>query len=131
MPKAATINPDLIRILFDYNPETGHLTPKPTTTRCARRVNSKQWEINGCQFSIHRLVWAWHHHTDAKAANPRYIKFKDGDRTNTRIENLEGHHQHPRWENHKKQRRVRLDENGNIMSDRFLTDVFESKFDFQ
>jgi hypothetical protein len=121
MPLAAVISPDLVRAIFNYDPSTGFLIPKLTAKRVANRVNSKQWRINDSIYSIHRLVWIWHNST-----NPRYINFKDGDAANTRIENLAGHTKHPRWENHVKQRRVKIDAYGQLVDA-----AFDSKFEYQ
>lgn len=117
MPAAATINPNLVRILFDYDASSGHLIPKPTAARTARRINAKQWEITDVQYSVHRLIWAWHNPQDA---NPKYVGFNDGDRANTRIENLTSTSKNPRWVGHQKKRRARITADGMIMYEELM-----------
>jgi hypothetical protein len=112
MPKALPINPDLVRSLFSYNHATGNLTTKPTATVAARRINSKQWEFGAGTYSMHRIVWAYHNPDNA---NPKYIKFKDGNPNNPRIENLLARNTHPRWEGHTKQINAEFDEYGRIV----------------
>jgi hypothetical protein len=112
MPKAAPINADLIRAVFTYDPETGALTPKPTAPLVVRRTDVCQWEVGKHRYSLHRLVWAYHH---PENPNPVYITFKDGWRTNTRIENLEAKNVHPRWEGHAKQIKVKLSPDGHMI----------------
>jgi hypothetical protein len=73
-------------------------------------MSTTQWWLGGGTYSVHRLVWAWHNPDNA---NPAYIKFVDGDRTNTRIENLEAKNVHPRWEGHVKHNAT-IDAYGNI-----------------
>lgn len=112
MPKAAPINADLIRTIFTYDPATGELVPKPTAPLVARRTDASQWEVGRYRYSLHRLVWAYHH---PENANPQYIVFKDGWRNNPRIENLEAKNVHPRWEGYTKQVKVRLGADGRII----------------
>jgi hypothetical protein len=112
MPKAAPINADLIRALFTYDPDTGELIPKPTAPLVARRTDANQWEIGRHRYSLHRLVWAYHHPDNA---NPQYIVCKDGWRNNSRIDNLEAKDVHPRWEGHVKQVKARLSVDGHII----------------
>lgn len=116
MPKALTINHTLVCALFAYNPLTGNLTPKPTANAAARRINSKQWEFGAGThagiYSMHRIVWAYHNPDDA---NPRYIRFRDGDQRNTRIENLYAKNTHPRWEGYTKQSDAQFDEYGRVV----------------
>lgn len=112
MPKALPINPDLVRALFSYNRTTGTLTTKPPADVAARRINSKQWEFGAGTYSMHRIVWAYHNPDNA---NPRYVRFRDGDPSNTRIENLYAHNTHPRWEGHVKQINAQFDEHGRIV----------------
>lgn len=112
MPKAASINPILVRTLFDYDPSTGNLIPKPTAAKAARRTNSRQWEIGDTEYSVHRLVWAWHNPDNP---DPKYIRFRNGDKRDWRIENLEARDVHPRWEGHAKKTAVRLDSYGRVV----------------
>jgi hypothetical protein len=112
MPKALRINPDHVRTLFSYNRATGKLTVNPTSNATVRRVNSKQWEFGAGTYSMHRLVWAYHNPDNA---NPRYIQFRDGDPSNTRIENLYARSTHPRWEGHTKQADAQFNEYGHII----------------
>lgn len=112
MPLPAKINQHLVRALFDYDTQTGALIPKPTAGRAARRADKNQWEIDGRRYSIHRLVWAWH---NPKEPNPYVVSFIDGDKTNTRIENLKALHEHPRWVGHVKQVRMKMDKYGNLI----------------
>ena len=112
MPKAAPINPDLVRAIFTYDPETGELTPRSTAPLVARRTDASQWELGRHRYSLHRLVWAYHNPDNA---NPQYIVFKDGWRNNSRIENLEAKNVHPRWEGHVKQVKARLSADGHII----------------
>jgi len=111
MPKAVPINPTLVRIAFTYDSATGALKLKPLGERAAKRINSKQWQMGGSTYLMHRLVWAWHNPDNA---NPRFIKFVDGDRTNTRIENLKATNVHPQWENHAKRVDAIIDDDGRI-----------------
>lgn len=112
MPAPAKIKHDLVRALFDYDYLSGALTPKPTAVRAARRTDKNQWEINGHRYSAHRLIWAWH---NPKEPNPYIVSFIDGDKTNTRIENLKAVHEHPRWAGHVKQVKLAMDDYGNII----------------
>jgi hypothetical protein len=112
MPKALLINPDLVRALFSYDHATGNLTTKPPADIAARRINSKQWEFGAGTYSMHRIVWAYHNPDNA---NPRYVRFKDGDPSNIRIENLYARNTHPRWEGHVKQVDAQFDEHGRIV----------------
>jgi hypothetical protein len=116
MPKAAPINADLIRAIFTYDPATGALIPKPTAPLVARRTDKYQWGIGAHRYSLHRLVWAYHH---PENPNPTYIACKDYNRYNTRIENLEAKDVHPRWEGHTKKINATLDEHGRIV---YVTD---------
>jgi len=112
MPKAAPINDTLIRAIFTYDPETGALNPKPTATLVARRTDKHQWEVGAHRYSLNRLVWAYHH---PENPNPKYVAYKDSNRFNTRIENLEAKEVHPRWEGHTKKVNATLDEQGRIV----------------
>ena len=112
MPKAAPINPDLIRAIFDYDPELGVLTPKPTASNAARRTDKNQWEVSSHRYLMHRLVWAWHNPDNP---NPYSVQFKDGDRTNSHIENLFPIHTNPRWIGHVKQVKGHIDGYGNVV----------------
>ena len=112
MPKAAPINADLIRAIFTYDHDTGELVPKPTATLVARRTDANQWGVGQHRYSLHRLVWAYHH---PENANPQYIVFKDGWRNNSRIENLMAKDVHPRWEGHVKQVKAKLSADGHIL----------------
>ena len=112
MPKAVPINPDLIRAIFDYDPTTGTLTPKPTCPLVARRTDRNKWEINGHRHVLHRLVWAWHNPHDP---NPYSVQFHDMDRNNTRIENLYPIPTNPRWIGHVKQIKGKFDRHGRVV----------------
>jgi hypothetical protein len=125
MPAAAPISPHLVRTLFDYDPTTGALIPKPTAQTAARKTDKRQWEVGAYRYSLHRLVWAWHNPDNP---NPKYITFKDSDATNTRIENLHAQNVHPRWVGHTKQTRARIDASGNV---RYEDAAFDAKFDYQ
>lgn len=111
MPRSLPLNPDLLRTVFRYNPETGNVHPRPTALMVVRRINSKQWEVGPCIYGLHRIVWAMHNPDNP---NPVYILFRDGNRANTRIENLEPKNVHPRWEGHVKQQRGYIDKHGNV-----------------
>lgn len=112
MPRAVPINPDLIRAIFAYDPDTGALTPKPTAPLVARRTDKNQWEVNGHRHMTHRLVWAWHNPDNP---NPYSVQCKDGNRHNTRIENLYSISTNPRWIGHVKQVKGRFDSAGRII----------------
>jgi hypothetical protein len=112
MPAAAPINPDLILAIFSYDPITGALIPKPTANAAARKTDKQQWEVGAYRYSLHRLVWAWH---NPKDANPYAVQFHDGDKTNTRIENLYPIPTHPRWVGHIKQIKAKIDQHGNVI----------------
>ena len=127
MPKAAPLNPILIRSIFDYDPATGALIPKPTAKNAARRINSTQWEIGTTKYSMHRLVWAWHHPDDPTGANPVYLTHKDGNKKDHRIENLTASNVHPRWKGHIKQRKAAFDVHGKITWE----EIEDYKYDFQ
>ena len=111
MPNATPINPALVRIAFTYDSATGALKLKTLGERVARRMSTTQWQLDKGTYSVHRLVWAWHNPDNA---NPRFIKFVDGDRTNTRIENLKATNVHPQWENHAKRVDAIIDDDGRI-----------------
>jgi hypothetical protein len=126
MPAAAPLNHDLLHAIFTYDASSGSVVPKPTAKNAARRTARTQWEIGEYRYSLHRIVWAMHHPEDP---NPRYIMFKDGDRANTRIENLYPQHKHPRWVNHQKQVKARMNARGEfeVLEDR----AFDAQFDYQ
>lgn len=92
MPAPRPIDPNLLHVLFTYDPTAGALIPKQTAYGAARRVSAYQWRINGDAYSTHRLIWAYHNPTDA---NPPSVEFIDGDRRNQRIENLQALKQNP------------------------------------
>lgn len=112
MPAPAPINPDLVRALFDYDPETGQLIPKPTAKRAAYRKSSTQWEIGAHNHSTHRLIWAWH---NPQMPNPYGVKFRDNDTKNTRIENLYAIQTNPRWADHVKQVKMKITADGQVV----------------
>jgi len=112
MPAPSKINPALVQILFDYNPDTGELIPKPTTHRAAYRTAKNQWEIGEHRYTTHRLIWAWHNPNNA---NPYAVQFIDGDQNNTRIENLHAIHTNPRWLDHNKKQRMYMRADGTIV----------------
>lgn len=113
MPAAAPFrNPLLIRAYFDYDPATGKLTHKPDSkiarlvgAPVIRRANNFQYYYEGYARTDHRIIWAMHH---PENANPKFIVFLDGDKTNTRIENLMGTDTNPRWIGHTKQPKVSM-----------------------
>jgi hypothetical protein len=109
MPRGAPINADLIRVIFSYDPATGELLPKPTAKRVASKSSATQWEVGAYRYSTHRLVWAWHH---PESPNPYCVQFNDGDRTNTRIENLSIIHTNPRWVHNVKTQKMRINADG-------------------
>lgn len=111
MPAPAPIAPDLVRALFNYDPTTGQLVPKPAADRAARRTAADQWEVGRHRYALHRLIWAWHH---PEAPNPYCVQFIDGNRRNTRIENLYAVPTNPRWAERPKQFRATLHEDGSI-----------------
>lgn len=112
MPAPAKINPSLVQILFDYNPDTGELIPKPTTRRAAYRTAKNQWEIGEHRYTTHRLIWAWHNPDNP---NPYAVQFIDGDQNNTRIENLRAIHTNPKWLDHTKKTRMYMRADGTIV----------------
>lgn len=126
MPKAAPINPTLLHAIFDYDTDTGTLTPKPTAANAARRTDKNQWEVSGHRYLMHRLVWAWHNPDNP---NPYSVQFKDGDRTNSHIENLFPIHTNPRWLGHVKQVKGHIDSNGNVVL-RGHTNIQEAAHDY-
>lgn len=105
MPRAARIDPQTILAIFDYDPETGALHLKPGMQHAARKTDKRQWEIGAHRYSLHRLVWAWHH---PENPNPKFVTFRDGVSATTRIENLRGTNEHPRWAGHVKQSTTHL-----------------------
>ena len=124
MPSPIRIDPNLILAIFDYDPEVGALTLKPTMPKAARKTDKRQWEIGHHRYALHRLVWAWH---NPDRPNPKYISFKDGNTHNTKIDNLFARTDHPRWEGHTKQRKGKIDRHGNITFD----DPLDQMFDYQ
>ena len=111
MPKAAPVNPHLVRSLFTYDPATGDLIPNKLAQRAARRTAKYQWELGAYRYSLHRLVWAYHNPDNP---SPYCVQFHDGDRTNTRIENLYAINTNPRWLNHTKQVPMRITADGTV-----------------
>ena len=111
MPAPAPINPNLIRALFSYNPETGDLIPNKLATRAAVRISQYQWEIGPHKYSTHRIVWALH---NPDKPNPYAVRFHDGNDKNTRIENLYAIDTNPRWVGHVKQVRVKITADGAV-----------------
>ena len=93
MPAPKTIDPNILHLLFTYNPTEGLLVPKPdaVATRAVKRISNLQWKINGANYSTHRLIWAYHNPTNA---NPHVVEYVDGNRNNVRIENLRGSNEH-------------------------------------
>ncbi len=112
MPAPAKINPHLVQILFDYNPTTGELIPKPTTKRAAYRTAKNQWEIGEYRYTVHRLIWAWHNPDNP---NPYAVQFLDDNPANTRIENLCAIHTNPRWLDHNKKQRMYMRSDGTLV----------------
>lgn len=111
MPAPAPINPNLIRALFSYNPETGDLIPNKLATRAAVRISQYQWEIGPHKYSTHRIVWALH---NPDKPNPYAVKFHDNNMKNTRIENLYAIDTNPRWVGHVKQVKMSIRSDGTI-----------------
>lgn len=84
-----TPSQDLLRELFDYDPESGCLINKKTgkQARAWKKTGSKsRWQtsVMGETFRHCRLVWAWHY-GDPGVYQIDHI---DSDRRNDRIENL-------------------------------------------
>ena len=89
----------LIRTLFDYDKETGHLIWKPRadmpgwntkwagkpvgSSKTGRAGRPSQTRINGVLYFVHKLVWLYH-----CGYWPKYIDHKNGDNHDNRIENL-------------------------------------------
>ena len=117
MPSENIINPDLIRAIFTYDPETGALIPKPTADLVARqihaprRMDTHQWEVGKHRYSLHRLVWAYHH---PENPNPKYVGRRSSSPFESRIEHLYASDVHPRWIGNRKQVRARIDSDGRI-----------------
>jgi hypothetical protein len=111
MPAPAPINPLLLHTIFTYDASFGSVVPKPTAKNAARRTARTQWEIGAYRYSLHRLIWAMH---NPDKPNPFSVQFRDGDRNNTRIENLYAIDTNPRWLGHVKQQRVRLNADGEV-----------------
>ena len=124
MPRAAKIDPQTILAIFDYDPKSGALHLKPTMPKAARKTDKRQWEVGSRRYSLHRLVWAWHH---PENPNPNFISFRDDDPTNTKIENLFARDTNPRWDGHTKQTPALIDKHGNIT----FADPLDAKFDYQ
>lgn len=114
MPKAAPINPDLIRAIFAYDPATGHLIPNKLGAKPASLTsrNPRQWLVGVHRYREHRLVWAWHHPDDP---NPYSVQFIDENPNNSRIDNLRPIATNPRWLGHVKQAKVHLDSYGRVV----------------
>jgi hypothetical protein len=112
MPAPAPINPTLVRSLFRYDPNTGELIPTQLAPNAARKTDRYQWEVGAHRYSLHRLVWAYH---NPDTPNPYCVQFKDGDKTNTRIENLSVIHTNPRWVNHQKQQPLKITASGKVL----------------
>ena len=83
----------LVQQLFRYVPETGELVWAKTRNKFMKvgKVAGTKTKtgvnvgINGKVFTLRQLVWTWHHGDWPKGR----IWHKDGDKFNTRIENLE------------------------------------------
>lgn len=112
MARTARIDPQTILALFDYDPTLGTLRLKSGMEHAARKTDKRQWQVGAHRYSLHRLIWAWHH---PDKPNPKFVTFRDSDHTNTRIENLHGTNEHPRWAGHVKQRQGTLDEMSRII----------------
>lgn len=103
MPAAAPFkNPKMLHAFFTYDPDTGKLHPKEGADIARKlgmpvikRTNNTQYRVEGYARSHHRIIWAMHHPEDP---NPRYIRFLDGNKDNTRIENMMGTDVSRRWE---------------------------------
>ena len=94
------MNTDLVRTLFDYDPQTGNLlyrqTPKgnrnahKTPGTKAGVVQSSGYlrvTINAKPYQLHRLVWLWHGN-DLPESHDMKLMHINQDRTDNRIENL-------------------------------------------
>src|SRR5215831_8562005 len=89
----------LLKVLFDYDKETGRLIWKPRmdmpgwntkwagkpagSSKDGRAGRPSQTRIDGTLYFIHKLVWLYHHGYWAD-----YIDHKNGDNHDNRIENL-------------------------------------------
>ena len=125
MPAPRPIDPEVILALFDYDASSGQLRPKPHATRAVRKTDRNQWEIGEHRYVLHRLIWAIHNPDNA---NPYAVQFKDGDRTNTRIENLTAIKTNPRWIGHKKIRRARLNDDGMLIYEDLVNAALEAQY---
>jgi len=89
---------ELMKTLFDYNKETGHLiwksrnmprwdakwVGKPVgSSKQARAGRPSQTRIDGTLYFVHKLVWLYYHGYWANC-----IDHKNGDNHDNRIENL-------------------------------------------
>ena len=69
---------------FDYNPATGELVDAIGTCRITYRNGYPVLFFRGKQWPVQRLIWAAHHGQWPIG----HIRFKDGDRSNLRLDNL-------------------------------------------
>lgn len=77
-------------MIFAYEPSTGNLIWRHTgnIAGSVKRVNDNQYVYVGFEckrYMAHKLVWCWHN----KVYPSGYIRHKDNDTLNNRIENLE------------------------------------------
>ena len=81
---------EVLKGLFSYDKETGHLIWKVTRGRAAKGsiagcpgTRGRVVKVLGRMYYVKRLVYLYHHD-----CLPPYITFVDGDCTNTKIKNL-------------------------------------------
>jgi hypothetical protein len=80
---------ELLRELYDYNPDTGVFARKTKTgTRKLKPMlvsHYRQAQVNGTKFFVARLIWMWVYGRDPKNM---YIDHINGNRADNRIKNL-------------------------------------------
>jgi HNH endonuclease len=93
--KKSAIDPNMIRNMFNYNPESGVLSWKIKPTRggvkigdasgCLHSSGYLLTRCNGTALKTHRIIWAHFYGEDPKEKNIDHI---NGDRSDNRIANL-------------------------------------------